>query len=477
MIQNLVDLPDPAVMFEAVRERESRARTYASTIGRVLDKGRLARVYDSDGNGYLDCLSCAGTLALGHNHPYVRERVVEFLQSDHILQGLDITTPAKWRFIDRLFKCLPASFAGDFRIQFCGPTGADAVEAALKLFKTATGRRTILAFHGGYHGMTAGALALTGNLTAKLQVASLMPDVHFLPYPHAYRCPFGTDGSDTATLSLAYIEHLLTDPESGILPPAAIILEAVQGEGGVIPAPVAWLRGLRELTTRLGIPLIVDEVQTGFGRTGDMFAFEASGIEPDAILISKAVGGGFPMAALLYHKRYDTWQPGAHAGTFRGNQIAMVAGAAFMEFIQQEDLLEKVRQRGRQLQTGLLALAAEFPEIGDVRGRGLMWGMEIVNRSLPTDRQGRHPVDGDNARRLKQVCLEHGLLIETGGRAGGVLRLLPPLIVTSEDIAELLHKLGSAFRAGRTRLTMPSMMPGAMAAVSEAAISTRAIAA
>lgn len=260
----------------------------------MLTRGSLARLWDAEGREYLDCLSNAGTLALGHNHPVVTAKVAEFIQSGHLQQALDLTTPAKHEFVRSLYEVLPAGFAANAKVQFCGPAGADAVEAAVKLFKTATGRRTVIAFRGGYHGMTAGALNMTGNLSAKQQVASLMPDVHFLPYPYSYRCPFGIGGYEGAQVGLRYIERVLTDPESGITKPAAVLVEAVQGEGGgVIPAPPQWLRGLREITAALAIPLIVDEIQTGLGRTGTMFAFEAAGIEPDAVVLSKAVGGGY----------------------------------------------------------------------------------------------------------------------------------------------------------------------------------------
>lgn len=433
-------------MYDFVKSRESSARTYANAIDAVIERGHLARVYDSAGRDYLDCLSCAGTLATGHNHPRVQSQVLDFLQSGHVAQALDITTPAKYRFLQKLLECLPPDFARHVRFQSCGPSGADAVEAAVKLFKTATGRRTVLAFHGAYHGMSAGALALTGNLTAKRQVASLMPDVHFLPYPYAYRCPFGVGGERAEDISLAYIERLLADPESGITQPAAMIVEAIQGEGGVIPASARWLRGLREITARFDIPLIIDEIQTGFGRTGDMFAFEHAGIEPDAVVISKAVGGGFPLSMLLYHEKYDAWQAGAHAGTFRGNQIAMVAGAAALEVIQSDQLVAKVRADGEKLGEALRALAQRLPVIGDVRGRGLMWGLEIVRPDAPADALGSRPADGDLARAIKKRCLANGLIIETGGRHSAVLRLLPPLVISAAELDEALDKLERAIR-------------------------------
>ena len=431
------------VMYEFVRQRESRARTYATRFDRVFGEALGTRLYDTEGRPYLDCLAAAGTLALGHNHPYVVHAVTEFLRSNRIQQALDLTTPAKYQFLRKLYECLPWEFAVHARVQFCGPSGADAVEAALKLFKTATGRSAVLAFHGAYHGMSGGSLALTGNLAAKARIGSLLPDVHHLPYPYPYRCPFGL-GEAGSDASLSYLHRVLTDPEGGITKPAAIVLEAVQGEGGVIPPPAEWLRGVRRITAQADVPLVVDEIQTGFGRTGVMFAFEAAGIEPDAIVVSKAVGGGYPLSLLLYHEKYDLWSPGAHAGTFRGNQIAMVAGAATLEVLNQQQLAPAARQKGEYLRPGLLELASRHPAIGDVRGRGLMWGLEIVDRDGPADSLGSLPADGARARAIQRACLDNGLILETGGRNGAVVRLLPPLIIDRAELDEVVEKLDHA---------------------------------
>lgn len=434
----------PEQMYTFVEARESGARTYANAFGKLLAEGHGARIRDGHGRAYLDCLAAAGTLALGHNHPGVLAAVGEYLTSGQVQQALDLTTPAKYEYLQALYERLPGTMADTFKTQFCGPAGTDATEAAIKLFKIATGRRTVISFHGAYHGMTAGALALTGNLGAKESVPSLMPDVHHLPYPYDYRCPFGIGGEAGIQAGLTYIERLLTDPESGITTPAAIFVEAVQGEGGVIPAPASWLRGLREITTRLDIPLVLDEIQAGFGRTGTMWAFEESGIEPDAVLVSKAAGGGFPLSLLLYHGKYDAWTPGAHAGTFRGNQIALVAGLAAMRVTESEGLIEKAAAKGRTIGALLGRLAADHPEIGQIRGRGLMWGIEIVDPAGPADRLGSLPADGDRAKRIKRACLDHGLLLESGGRHGAVLRLLPPLVITDEEIHEMAAALEKA---------------------------------
>lgn len=394
---------DPAYAF--VRARESGARTYADTFDTVFAHGAGTVLTDTAGRRYLDFLSCAGTLATGHNHPAVVERVRAFVDSGQAMQMLDMTTPVKHRFVERLFGILPPALARHARVQFCGPSGADAIEAAIKLFKTATGRRSVIAFHGGYHGMTAGALALTGNLRAKHAVASLH-----------------------------YIESMLSDPESGIAKPACVIVEAVQGEGGVIPAPPEWLAGLRALTARLDIALVIDEVQTGIGRTGAMFAFEHSGIRPDAVVLSKAIGGGFPLALVAYDERYDVWQAGAHAGTFRGNQIAMAAGVACLDVIESEGLIAGAAAKEAHVRARLERLAARHPEIGDVRGRGLMWGIELVDPDAAPDAAGARPAAPALARALKRYCFAHGLIVETGGRHGAVVRLLPPLTVSAAEL-------------------------------------------
>jgi diaminobutyrate-2-oxoglutarate transaminase len=267
-------------LLERQRARESNARSYPRKLPVALARGRGVYVEDVAGRIFLDCLSAAGTLALGHNHPVIREAIERALRDEVPLQTLDLTTPVKDRFVQDLFSVLPSEFAARAKIQFCGPAGTDAVEAAIKLVKTARGRSTMLSFHGGYHGMSTGALSLMGNLGPKRDLGGLMPDVQFLPYPYDYRCPFGIGGEAGLTAGLRYIQTILTDPESGVRPAAGMILEAVQGEGGVIPASPRWLAELRQLTRAAEVPLILDEVQTGLGRTGKMFAFEHAGMRP-----------------------------------------------------------------------------------------------------------------------------------------------------------------------------------------------------
>lgn len=436
---------DTNPVLERQARQESNARSYPRRIPLVLERAHGIYVQDTRGQVFIDCLAGAGTLALGHNHPVVVEAIQAALNSGLPMHTLDLSTPVKDAFVQEVFACLPAAFTRHARIQFCGPTGADAVEAAVKLCRTATGRHSILAFQGAYHGMTTGTLSLSGNLGPKQSLGGLLAGVQFLPFPHEYRCPLGGTGKNALATHLHYLQHLLSDPESGVTKPAAMILETVQGEGGVIPAPAAWLQGVRELTQTHDIPLILDEIQCGIGRTGDMFAFQESGIIPDVITLSKAIGGGLPLAVVVYREELDKWQPGAHAGTFRGNQLAMAAGTATLRFIKQEQLTAHVERAGARLRNHLLALKAEFPWIGDVRGRGLMLGMEIVDPAGLVE--GTPAADGNKARQLQRACLERGLILELGGRHGAVVRFLPPLIITEGEIdhvAQILFHAASA---------------------------------
>lgn len=442
---------------ERQSQRESNARSYPRRIPIAIQEAHGIFVKDVDGQVYFDCLAGAGTLSLGHNHPVVIAAIKDTLDSGLPLHTLDLTTPVKDQFVEELFAALPPEFARNARIQFCGPSGADATEAAVKLVKTATGRRSMLSFHGGYHGMTNGALSLTGNLGAKEAIANLMPDVHFLPYPYDYRCPFGLGGEMGHRTNSHYIESILSDPESGIVTPAGMILEVVQGEGGVIPAPSEWIREIRRITYERNIPLILDEVQTGFGRTGKLFAFEHSGIVPDVLLLSKAIGGSLPLSVVVYHKSLDRWTSGAHAGTFRGNQMAMAAGLAALRYTLECRLMDHAQAMGDRLMAHLHQIQTESRVIGNVRGQGLMVGAEIVNPDQPANHRGIHPQDGAMASRIQAECIRRGLIIELGGRYGSVVRFLPPLIVTSDQIDSICDIFQQAVKAAE-KLATPALV-------------------
>jgi diaminobutyrate-2-oxoglutarate transaminase len=432
---------------EQQRARESNARSYPRRLPIAIARASGIHVTDVDGRRYIDCLAGAGALALGHAHPVVREALERALRDEVPLQTLDLTTPVKHRFVEELFGCLPEPFARTARVQFCGPSGADAVEAAVKLVKTATGRRSMLSFHGGYHGMTHGALALMGCLDPKVPISGLMPDVHFLPFPYSYRCPFGIGGDAGHAMASSYVERVLADPNSGIVPPAGMIVEPIQGEGGVIPSPDAWLREIRRITSERGIPLILDEVQTGIARSGAMFAFEHAGIVPDVLVLSKAIGGGLPLAVVVYSDELDRWAPGAHAGTFRGNQLAMAAGTAALAFVREQRLDRHAQAMGERFGDRLRGVQRGTACIGEVRGRGLMIGAEIVDRDARADARGHYPAAPALARRIQAEALRRGLIVEVGGRHDSVVRFLPPLIITADQVDEVVAIFDGAVRA------------------------------
>ncbi|MFB7209664.1 diaminobutyrate--2-oxoglutarate transaminase family protein [Streptomyces sp. NPDC056255] len=420
--------------------RESAARTYARSLPIVPVRARGLTIEGADGRRYLDCLSGAGTLALGHNHPVVLEAIKKVIDSGAPLHVLDLATPVKDAFTTELFASLPRQFADNARIQFCGPAGTDAVEAAFKLVRGATGRSGLLAFTGAYHGMTAGALAASGG-AEDVRVTRL-------PFPRNYRCPFGVGGERGAEIAARWTENLLDDPKGGTPAPAGMILEPVQGEGGVNPAPDSWMRRMREITEARSVPLIADEVQTGVGRTGAFWAVEHSGIVPDVMVLSKAIGGSLPLAVIVYRSELDTWQPGAHAGTFRGNQLAMAAGTATLAFVRENGLAERAAILGARMLARLQALATDHPTIGDVRGRGLMIGIELVDPDAAAPGDSPEPPPAPAlAAAVQQECLRRGLIVELGGRHSTVVRLLPPLTLTDEQATAVVDRLADALAA------------------------------
>jgi diaminobutyrate-2-oxoglutarate transaminase len=425
-------------------ERESSARSYPRRLPIAIASASGVHVRDVDGREFIDCLAGAGTLALGHNHPVVVEAVRDAIDAETPWTTLDLTTPLKDAFVEELMATLPPEL-GNGRIQFCGPTGADGVEAAMKLCRHATGRGGIMAFGGGYHGVTQGTLSLTGDRASKERLGALLPDIHHVPFPLGYRPAFGP-GTDEAEMCARVLRWALEDDHSGIVPPAALVMEPVQGEGGVHPAPASFAAQVRELCTRAGVPLVLDEVQTGLGRTGTVWGMEALGIVPDAVVLSKAIGGGLPLAVVVYREELDVWGPGAHAGTFRGNQLAMAAGAATIREVVGSGLAERASALGARLVDGLRDAAAGVEEVGDVRGRGLMVGAEVVDPAAP-DADGVPAASGALARAVQREMFARGVICEVGGRADAVVRFLPPLIITEEQVDQVVEVFGAALAA------------------------------
>jgi 4-aminobutyrate aminotransferase len=396
------------------------------------------RLYDTDGRAYLDLATGLATTILGHRHPQVTAAIHE--QADrylHIGNGLGYMQP-----VARLARLLTEALPAPLDSVFFGNSGSEAVEGALKLARRASGRPAIICFAGAFHGRTLGALSVTtSNPNYQRGHGPLLPGVHVVPYPYAYR-DFDGDEAAATDASLAAVDRLLTDevaPESV----AAIVIEPELGEGGYVPAPLDFLRRLRALCDEHGILLICDEVQTGYGRTGRMWGFEHAGIVPDVVCVAKGMANGLPLGAFVARRDlHERWGLGAHGSTFGGNPLACAAGIAVLETIEREGLVANAAARGAQLIDGLRLLANDAPRVGDVRGRGLMVGVELV-----TDRRSRQP-DGELANSVIAACADQGLLLLTCGAEHNVVRWLAPLNVTDDEIDEGLSIFGRVLAAG-----------------------------
>lgn len=430
------ELSDQALLTRQA-SRESNARTYPRGLPFAPARALGAELWSVDGRRYLDFFAGAGVVALGHNHPVVVDAVRR--QLDSLVHALDFPTPARDELVSEVLELMPEGLRGKVRIHICAPTGSDAVEAAIKLCKRATGRPGVVAFQGAYHGTTAGALSLTALRAVKEKVRSLMPEVAFSPYAYCSRCPLKLDHDHCSSACAAAFETLLDDTHSGVPTPAAAILEFVQGEGGTIVPTPEFARRVERAARAAQVPLIADEVQAGFGRTGRWWGFEHFNVTPDVIVASKGLSGiGLPLALIAYRSELDVWEPGTHIGTFRGHQLSFAAAVAAIRVIKHEQLLRNASERGAELLAGLRGLRCEA--IREVRGLGLMLGVEFA-----------HPKTGEIlpefARQVKQACFERGLLCELGGRHDAVLRLLPPLVISAVDAAEALEIIREAVTA------------------------------
>lgn len=416
--------PKSRALLERQRVKEGNTVSYPRGIPVAFESGRGATVKDADGNIYIDFFGGAGALVVGHSNPKVVEAVRD--QVGRLTHSLDFPNSIRSRITDTIVSQAPGSLKNDCKIVFGGPTGSDAVEAAIKLAKINTGRSGILAFSGGYHGMTSGALAATSDRFHKEMYLPLLPEVHFSPYAYCYRCPFGLEYPGCGVQCADYLESLLGNPHSGVSNPAAVIVEPVQGEGGSIVPPPEFLPRVEEITEGHSVPLILDEIQAGIGRTGKMWSCELFECEPDIMTISKGLGGGLPLSAIAYRPGLDTWKPGAHIGTFRGNLTGMAAGLAALNFIEEHSLLEHATDLGKHILERLTEESNGSRFIGDVRGVGLIIGIEFVK-----DKVSKKPFP-DMAREIRREAFKRGLITELGGHYRNVVRFLPPLVLFEE---------------------------------------------
>jgi diaminobutyrate-2-oxoglutarate transaminase len=419
--------PKARALLEKQKEVDSIAVYYATVIPTAWEAGKGATLKDVDGNTYVDFMAGISVLNVGHSNPYVVEAVKH--QLDKLTHALDIPTPERIRLVEKLVAIAPAGLKDNSRVLFGGPSGSDAVEGALKIAKFNTKRHAILAFHGAYHGMTSGALSVTSKRSFRTGNLPLLPDIHFAPYAYCYRCAFGREYPECNMQCTRYIDYLFKDPESGLTDPAAIIVEPIQGEGGFITPPDGYLKELRRICDENKILLIVDEIQSGFGRAGKMFACEYEGITPDVMPIAKAVGGiGIPLAGCIIKKNLDTWEPGAHLGTFRGNVLACVAGYEAIDFTLRKGLIDRSAREGAHMMRRLKDLQQETKTMGEVRGKGLMVAAEFVE-----DRRTKKPAV-ELVKKIQFRCFERGVLVWKAGHWPNVVRFLPPLVITRDHI-------------------------------------------
>lgn len=416
-------------MLSSFERLESNVRYYCRDFPVVFKRSEHSFMFDAQQNRYIDFLCGAGSLNYGHNHPLLTEAVVEYLRGNGIIHSLDLHTEAKGLFIEALQTSILGPRGLSYKQQFTGPTGANAVEAALKLARKVTGRRSVVAFTNAYHGVSLGALAATASAGKRAAAGVGLADIVRLPYEGFI------DGVGDGDADARYIEAMLTAPGNGVEAPAAIILETVQGEGGLAVASPAWLRRIAAVAAELGALLILDDIQTGCGRTGTFFSFEELPFTPDIICLSKSISGiGLPLSIVLISPRYDIWEPGEHNGTFRGNNLAFVSGRAALSFWRDEAFLARLGQSIERLDAGLRRIAA-LGEQGSgrrlpLKGRGMIRGLEIG--------------DPIAAQAIKLAAFRRRLVVETCGPTDSVVKLLPALTVEAEVLEEGLELLADA---------------------------------
>ncbi len=403
---------------------ESEVRGYIRSFPTIFTKAKGAILTDEQGVEYIDFFAGAGTLNYGHNNEHISKALIEYLQNDGIVHGLDMATTAKKEFLQTFESLILKPRNLEYKLQFTGPTGTNAVETALKLARLVKGRSNIVAFTNGYHGLSQGSLAVTGNNEYR--------DESYISRTNATFMPF--DGYFGDMNTLVYFRKFLEDGSSGVDLPAAVILETIQGEGGINVASKEWLQELEAICREFDILLIVDDIQVGNGRSGEFFSFEDAGIYPDMVTLSKSIGGGLPMALLLFKPQLDQWKPGEHTGTFRGNNLAFVASKVSLDHYWQNDNISKaVKYKEEILKNRLEKIAQKYKDDYEivVRGRGLAYGFEIKN-------------DKSMAGDISALAFQEGLIIETCGSENQVVKFLPPLLIDEELLLEGLQRFENA---------------------------------
>lgn len=405
-------------------QHESEVRSYCRHFPTVFSKAKGSKLFDELGNEYIDFFCGAGAVNYGHNNNYIKPKLIEYLEGDGIMHALDMYTTPKREFINYMQENILKPRGLEYKIMFPGPTGTNAVEAALKLARKVTGRSNVFALMGCFHGMTLGALALTTDQGARKGAGVKLNDVTHIPAPYMY------PDFDT----IAYMQNLLDDDHSAIEKPAAVVIETVQAEGGIQVFEVEYLQRLRKFCDDNDILLMIDDIQVGCARTGTYFSFERAGIKPDIFVLSKSIGGyGLPFALTLFKPELDKWTPGEHNGTFRGNQLAFVAAKAGLEFMLNEKIEEKAQSSGKIIEEFIQNEILPLDSRLQMRGIGMIWGIEFENI----------PADG-LSERVTEKAFDRGLIVECAGRKNSVVKIMPPLVIEKEVLMEGLARLKGA---------------------------------
>lgn len=413
------------VSMKVFDELESEVRSYCRSFTTVFTKAKDASLWDVNGIEYVDFFAGAGALNYGHNNEEIRGRLVKYLLEDGVTHSLDMATEAKEQFLLRFQEIILKPRGLNYKVMFPGPTGTNAVESALKIARKVTGRTNVICFTNAFHGMTAGSLAITGNEFKRQGAGVPLNHAVFMPYD-GY---FGPD-VDTA----AYIERMLDDPGSGVSLPAAIILETLQGEGGLNTASAGWLRKIASICKNRGILLIVDDVQMGCGRTGTFFSFEEARLVPDIVCMSKSIGGyGLPMAITLLKPELDIWAPGEHNGTFRGNNLGFVAASSALDYWKDNQLTASVERKAAVIRTALANMLRTYPELGaSIKGKGFIQGLSFKKEGM--------------AEKLCSIAFSRGLIMETSGPNSEVAKIMPPLTIDEVVLARGLAMLEASVK-------------------------------
>lgn len=402
-------------------EYESEVRSYCRHFPTVFVTAKGAEFIDENNERYIDFFCGAGAVNYGHNNDYIKAKLIDYLQSDGILHALDMYTKPKREFIETFENKILKPRGYNYKIQFCGPTGTNANEAALKLARKVTGRKNVFALMGAFHGMTLGSLALTTDVASRGGAGVPLHDVTHIPAPYMF------PELDT----IAYMERLITDDHSGVDKPAALFIETIQAEGGIMVLDEQWLKRCREFCDKYGIILVCDEVQVGCCRSGDFFSFERAGIQPDIVTMSKSIGGyGMPMSIALINPKIDAWKPGEHNGTFRGNQLSFVAATAGLEYMLEHNVEAETKRKGEIVKNFIEKEILPLDSRLELRGRGLIWGVEFAGLG-----------DEGLSERVIDACFRNKLVIEGAGRKNSVVKLMPPLVIKDEILLEGLEIL------------------------------------